>query len=66
MTALVEAGGMKRCAPAALDGLYEVEGRVTDRKPQVYKPEKAVDRWQPFRRPHECSAFELRWRSPLG
>jgi hypothetical protein len=53
MTALVEAGGMKRCAPAALDGLYEVEGQVADRKPPVSKPEKAVDRSQPFRRPHE-------------
>jgi hypothetical protein len=28
--------------------------------------EKAVDRSQPFRRPHEGSAFERRWRSPLG
>jgi hypothetical protein len=33
---------------------------------QQFNLEKAVDRSQPFGRPHDGSAFKRSWRSPLG
>jgi hypothetical protein len=59
----------KRIQRAVQVAVREFSSLALKRSMALYLPlnlEKAVDRSQLFRRPHEPSAFERSWRSPLG